>query len=83
MQIKIPIWMVHGWSHLDNWANSPLIQYKRLELYYIDVLLVTFGVLGISWYWWYYNWISALQNGVAYVAIVALCIFVRGRVSDS
>jgi len=60
--------------YLD-WINQPIYERGRIRVTRIDVLLVVFGIVCVSYYYWTSGWVGALQGGALYVMMVMIALW--------
>ena len=76
MKIKIPSAVMRHADRFSDWANVEVWRRGRAELRRLDVFVITFFFVCVSWYWFTSGWMGALQGGALYIALAALALFV-------
>lgn len=57
------------WEAVSDWLNTD-IKVRR-----IDIALLAFGILSVTYYGYFYDWRTALAAGLMYAMIIMICVW--------
>ena len=59
--------LAERWETVSDWLNTD-IRIRR-----IDIALWAFGIIGVTYYAYFYDWRTALAGGLMYVMVIMIC----------
>jgi hypothetical protein len=62
--------LAERWEAVSDWLNAD-VRARR-----IDIALWAFGILGVTYYAYFYDWKTALAGGLMYIMVVMISVWI-------
>ena len=76
MKIRIPNKLIDWYEPIGDWLNTPLYRWRGYEFRRIDVAILLFGVVCVSYYGWTSGWQGALLGGLMYALMAMIALWI-------